>query len=68
MTGGRDDTWTPNPVEEEMRQYLREKGYGGDWRDSDHNDAATYLSGKNLIEEYIEQRIKDATGDNYNNK
>ena len=59
---GREDTWTPDPVEEDMRRYLRSRNYGGDWKDSDHNDAATYLRGADLVEAYVQARIDAATG------
>lgn len=60
---GREDTWTPDPVEEKMRSYLRDRGYGGDWRDSDHNDATAYLKGEDLIEAYVQARIEAKRGD-----
>jgi hypothetical protein len=58
---GREDTWTPDPQEEIMRSYLRSRGYGGDWKDSDHNDATAYLSGADLLEAYVQERIKAVT-------
>jgi hypothetical protein len=58
----RRDTYTPDPVQEKLKEELRSRGLAGDWRDSDHNDRFDYMDIETLIEEVVNSRVDQANG------